>query len=171
MSLDVRDYVSSCASCQRNKVPAQKPGGMLQPLPIPERRWGSISTDFVTGLPKTQNGYDAILVFVCRLTKMIHFVATTTDVDAPEFATLFFDSVVRLHGIPNNIVSDRGSIFTSGFWTELCKKLGIRRKLSTAFHPQTDGQTERANRVMEDTVRLVSHREKIINSGPARSVL
>jgi len=87
------------------------------------------------------------------LIKQVHFIATTTDVDAPEFATLFFDNVVRLHGVPDDIVSDRGSLFTSEFWTCVCQKLGIQRKLSTAFHPQTDGQTERANRVLEDMLR------------------
>ena len=112
---DIKEYVASCDLCQRNKVPPQKPGGLLQPLAIPDRRWGSVSTDFITGLPVTQNGYDAILVFVCRLTKMVHFVATTTDVDAKEFAKLFFDTVVKLHGVPSDIVSDRGSIFTSDF--------------------------------------------------------
>ena len=140
MYADVQEYVDSCGSCQRNKVPALKPGGTLQPLPIPSRRWGSVSTDFITGLPKTRHGYDAIVVFVCRLLKMVHFAATTTDVDAAEFVKLFMDNIIRLHGVPNDIVSDRGSVFTSAYWTEVCKRLDITRKLSTSFHPQTDGK-------------------------------
>ncbi len=126
---------------------------MLQPLPVPARRWGSVSTDFITGLPRTANGYDAILVFVDRLSKMAHFIPTTKDVQAREFAQLFLDHVIKQHGIPSDIVSDRGSLFTSEFWTRLCERLSLTRKLSTAYHPQTDGQTERMNRVLEDMLR------------------
>jgi hypothetical protein len=123
---DVTEYVGSCDPCQRNKVPAVKPGGLLNPLPIPARRWGSISVDAITGLPMTATGFDAIIVFACRLIKQVHFIATTTDVNTAEFATLFFDNVVSLHGVPSDIVSDRGSLFTSDFWTGVCQKLGIR---------------------------------------------
>jgi len=153
MYVDTMAFVEKCEHCQRNKVPPLKPAGQLQPLQIPERRWASVSTDFITGLPKTRNGYDAIAVFVDRLSKMVHFAPTTTDVNAEEFASLFFDNIVRLHGMPKDIVSDRGSVFTSDFWKHYTKRFGTGLSMSTAFHPQSDGQTERLNRVLEDMLR------------------
>jgi hypothetical protein len=153
MYVDVQTYVHNCDHCQRNKVQPLKPAGLLQPLSIPERRWASVSTDFITGLPKTKNGYDAICVFVDRLSKMVHFAPTTTDINAEEFASLFFDNIVRLHGMPTDIVSDRGSVFTSEFWRHYCKRFGTGLSMSTAYHPQSDGQTERLNRVLEDMLR------------------
>ena len=153
MYTDAVEHVHSCDSCQRNKAQRMKPSGLLQPLPIPERRWGSVSVDFITGLPLTANGYDSICVCVDRLSKMTHFTPTTKDVNAEEFANLFFDVVVRLHGVPNDIVSDRGSVFTSAFFRQLCQRMGWKQKLSTAYHPQTDGQTERMNSVLEDMLR------------------
>lgn len=153
MYVNTLEFVNNCGDCQRNKTPPVKPAGKLQPLQIPERRWASVSTDFITGLPKTKNGYDAICVFVDRLSKMVHFAPTTTDVNAEEFADLFFDNIVRLHGMPSDIVSDRGSVFTSVFWKHYCKRFGTGLSMSTAYHPQSDGQTERLNRVLEDMLR------------------
>jgi hypothetical protein len=149
----VKDYVKRCEACQRNKSSNQKPAGLLQPLPIPKRPWDSVSMDFVTGLPEMPNGHDAIIVFVDRLTKMVHLVATTTDVDAKGTAALFRDHVWKLHGLPLDIVSDRGSVFVGNFFTALLKLLNVTHNRSTAFHPQTDGQTERVNRVMEEMLR------------------
>ena len=94
MYTDALAYVKACDACQRNKSSTQKPGGLLQPLPVPSRRWGSVSMDFITGPPQTGNGFDSILVFVDRLSKMTHFVPTTKDVTAREFANLFLDHVV-----------------------------------------------------------------------------
>jgi hypothetical protein len=151
--VDIVEFVKTCDSCQRNKASTQAPAGLLRPLPIPNKRWQSVSMDFIVSLPKTASGHDAIVVFVCRLIKMVHFAKTTSDVTAEEVANLFFDNVVRLHGMPTEIVSDRGTQFISLFWKRLCLKLGIQRAMSTAFHPQTDGQTERMNRVLEDVLR------------------
>ena len=153
MKETVVDYVRSCPSCQQNKSSNQKPIGLLQPLPIPERRWQQVTLDLITQLPKTKSGNDAIVVFVDKLSKMVHYVATTTDVDAVKLADLFISQVVRLHGIPESIVSDRDSRFTSSFWKSLWDQLGTKLHMSTAFHPQSDGQTERANRTLEEGLR------------------
>jgi hypothetical protein len=149
----VKNYIQQCGSCQRVKASQQLPAGTLQPLPIPENPWDSVSMDFITGLPKTKHGFDAIIVFVCRLTKMTHILPTTTTVNAIGTAQLFKDHVWKLHGVPLTIVSDRGSVFVGKFITELLRLIGTTHNRSTAYHPQTDGQTERVNRVLEDIIR------------------
>ena len=153
LDTDVNDYVRVCPHCQRNKASSQKPGGLLQPLPVPNDVWESISMDFITQLPTTRNGHDAIVVFVDRLSKMVHFAPTHTTVGAEGVAKLFLATVFRQHGLPSNIVSDRDTRFTSHFWKEVFRLLGTHLYMSTAFHPQTDGQTERMNRVLEETLR------------------
>ena len=151
---DVGKYVSTCVACQANKSSNQRPIGLLQPLPIPKRRWEVVTMDLITGLPITRIGqHDAIVVFVDKLSKMVHYVPCTTTVDAPSLAKIFFREVVRLHGVPNVIISDRDPRFTSHFWTALWKELGTKLNMSTAYHPQTDGQTENANRTLENTLR------------------
>ena len=109
--------------------------------------------DFVTGLPLSADwkgdSYDSILVIVDRLTKMVHYEPVKVTIDAPGLAEVIIDVVVRHHGLPDSIVTDRGSLFTSKFWSLLCYFLGVKRRLSTAFHPQTDGQTKRQNSTME----------------------
>ena len=160
MHAEVKQYVTSCLACQSNKPNTQQPMGLLQPLPTPERRWDQVSMDLITQLPRTQSGHDAIVVFVDKLSKMVHVVPTTTTVNAPQLAGLFFRSVVRYHGVPSSIVSDRDVRFTSLFWRALWKQLGTRLAMSTAYHPQTDGQTERANRTLEEMLRAyVSYRQ------------
>lgn len=110
--------------------------------------------DLITGLPITRTGqHDAIVVFVDKLSKMVHYAPCTTTVDAPALAKIFFREVVRLHGVPDIIISDRDPRFTSHFWAALWKELGTKLKMSTAYHPQTDGQTENANRTLENTLR------------------
>jgi hypothetical protein len=109
--------------------------------------------DFITQLPVTKKGYDAIAVFVDRLTKMVHFAPTYTDCSAIDVARLFNDTVFKHHGLPSKLISDRDPRFTSKFWTELTRLLGTKLKMSAASHPQTDGQTERSNRVLEDYLR------------------
>ncbi|KAJ9529550.1 hypothetical protein QJQ45_013935, partial [Haematococcus lacustris] len=153
MSASVHDYVRTCNSCQRSKTNTSKPIGLLQPLPIPQHRWEQVSLDLITQLPVSSAGNDAIVVFVDKLTKMIHAVPTTTSITAPALARLFFDNVFRLHGLPKVIVSDRDPRFTSAFWQELFRLTGTHLNMSTANHPQTDGQTERANRTLEDMLR------------------
>ena len=148
----VSAFVQTCDMCNRTKRSLRKPQGLLRPLPTPERPWASISMDFVMPLPES-TGFDAVLVVVDRLTKMAHFVPTTSTVDAEGMAKLVLGHIVKLHGLPEDIVSDRGSVFTSRVWELMCKELHIERKLSTAWHPQTDGQTERINQIMEQYLR------------------
>jgi hypothetical protein len=149
----IQKYVTSCDSCQRNKPSQQSPMGLLKPLPIPTRPWQQVSMDLITALPRSKLGNDAIVVFVDKLTKMVHYVATKTNVTAPQLATIFFREVVRLHGVPESILSDRDPRFTAHFWRAFWTQLGTTLTMSTAYHPQTDGQTERANRTLEELLR------------------
>jgi len=130
------------------------------PNSIPEKPWSHISADFITKLPLAQ-GYDLILVVVDRLTKMAHFIPTTEKTTAGRLARLFRDNVWKLHGLPESIISDRGLQFAAGVMRELNTMLGIDSKLSTAFHPQTDGQTERMNQELEQYLRMfIDHRQE-----------
>ena len=149
----IADYVNSCTHCQRNKNRTHQPYGQLQPLPIPTDRWQSLSWDFIVHLPHTKKGHDAIWVVVDRLTKRARFIPTTTELSAPGLAQLFFDHVVRQYGLPAEVISDRDPRFTSLFWRSLMSIMGVRLGMSTAFHPQTDGQTERTNRTLEEMLR------------------
>jgi hypothetical protein len=152
MRKTVARFIRNCDTCARIKPVRHPPFGFLKSLEIPQRRWEDISCDFIVGLPDS-NGYNAIWVIVDRLTKMAHFVPCRDDYDSKKFAELFVQWVFRLHGLPSSVVSDRGSVFTSRFTRELCKILKIKQKLSTAFHPQTDGQTERINAILEQYLR------------------
>jgi len=149
----VHEYVRTCMQCLRNKSTNQRPMGLLQPLPLPDHCWEQVSHDLVTGLPKTPRGYDTIITFVDRLSKRILLVPTTSTIDAVGYARLFFDNIFRHFGLPRVLVSDRDPRFTSNFWKALCKRLGTNLNMSTSHHPQTDGQTERANRTIEDMLR------------------
>ena len=153
MNEEVKEYVKSCRICISNKSRNDHPLGLLHPIPHPPRRWQQVSMDLITQLPPTRTGLDAIFVVVDKHSKMIHCIPTTTTVTAPQLASLFFREIVRLHGIPTSIISDRDPRFTSSFWSELWKRLGTKLAMSTAYHPQTDGQTERANRTIEDMLR------------------
>jgi len=161
MDSDVLQYVRTCDACQRNKPSQQSTPGLLQPLPIPDHPWQQVTMDLITQLPKSRQGNDAIVVFVDKLSKMVHLVATKTTVTAPQLAEIFWSTVVRHHGLPSSIVSDRDPRFTGHFWRALWKCLGTQLTMSTAFHPQTDGQTERANRTLEEMLRsYVSFQQK-----------
>ena len=127
--------------------------GKLQPLPIPGRRWSSVSVDFITDLPVPAQGHDAIWVVVDRLSKMVHLVAIKKSITAEQVAKVYEREVIRLHGVPDDIVSDRDVRFMSHFWAALHDAFGTKRNMSTKDHPQTDGQTENANGVLEDTLR------------------
>ena len=118
--------------------------GLLQPLSIPDQAWSSVSMDFVEGLPRPECK-DNILVMVDRLTKFVHFIGLTHPYTAQDVVRIFLDRVIKLHGAPKTIISDRDKIFTSLMWQELMKSLGTKLNLSTAYHPQADGQTERVN--------------------------
>ena len=160
MHPDVEEYVTHCQKCQVNKAERLKAGGLLHPLEIPNGKWESISMDFIVGLPTTKRGHDAIWVVVDRPTKMCRFIPTKTTVKTPELARLFVDNVYRLYGLPANIISDRDRKFDSHFWRAVFKRLDTMLNLSTADHPQTDGQTERVNQVLEDMLRAyVSKRQ------------
>ena len=154
MDDDIARYVTSCDACQRNKPSTQAPMGPMQPLPDSDSALAaSVSMDLITQLPRSRCGHDAIVVFVDKLTKMVHYVATTTTVTAPQLASLFMREVVRLHGVPESILSDRDPRFTAHFWRAFWAQLGTTLTMSTAYHPQTDGQTERANRTLEEMLR------------------
>ena len=150
MKREVTEYVSKCLTCQQVKAEHQVPTGLLNPLPIPQWKWDNITMDFVSGLPLTQQKHDSVWVIVDRLTKSAHFIPVRIDYSMDKLAELYVDEIVRLHGVPLSIVSDRDSRFTSKFWKELQSALGTRLNFSTAFHPQTDGQSERLIQVLED---------------------
>jgi transposase InsO family protein len=128
-------------------MPRQKPPGWLHTMPIPSRPWESIGMDF-TGPFVEVGGYDYILLVVCRMTGMVHLIPTRMDATARQVAEVYIKEVVRLHGVPESIVSDRDTKFTSQFWKELSKILGQRLLMSMAYHPQTDGSCKRAIQVM-----------------------
>ncbi|KAJ9534015.1 hypothetical protein QJQ45_027117 [Haematococcus lacustris] len=153
MHKTVQEYVRTCDKCQRNKATNQLPPGLLQPLPIPSRNWQQVSMDFIGPLPATPRGHTMIFTVVDKLSKMIHLIPTTTTATAQDTARLFFDHIFKHHGLPEAIISDRDPKFTSDFWTSLFHLTGTRLLLSSAYHPQTDGQTERANRTVEDMLR------------------
>ncbi|MBW0582140.1 hypothetical protein O181_121855 [Austropuccinia psidii MF-1] len=144
----IKDYVSSCQQCSRNKNIPHKKFGLLKPLPIPNGPWICLSMDFITQLPLS-NSFDSILVIVDRFSKMAVFIPTMSSITSLDLAHLFIKNIFSKHGLPSSIVSDRGPLFVSSFWTNLCQKLKISRDLSTAYHPETNGQTERVNQILE----------------------
>lgn len=151
---DTKQYCRTCLVCQQTKASNRKKAGLLQPLPIPAYRWHTITMDFIVQLPKSTGGYDAIFVVVDKLSKRAYFIPTHTTATAPTTALLFFKHVIKNgHGIPEVIISDRDSKFTSMFWQSLWKLLDTKLAMSTAFHPQSDGQTERTNRTLEQMLR------------------
>jgi hypothetical protein len=145
---EVMRNINECTLFQQNKDEHTHPVGLLQPLPIPEHKWESISMDFITCLPKTQ-GKDCIFVVVNRLTKFAHFLAISMDFNATQVEDLFFREVFRLHGLPKNIVSDRDIRFMSIFSKDLFQLVGTTLNPNTSYHPQTDGQTEIVNKWVE----------------------
>jgi len=159
MRKSVIDYISTCEICQRTKVKRHRPYGELLSLPQPSGKFRELSMDFITDLPPSLDGAgkvcDSLFVVVCRLTKMAKYIPCLKTINAVELADLFLKEIVLSDwGLPEGIVSDRGAVFTSSFWSAVCWALGMKRKLSTAFHPQTDGQTERQNQTIEHYFRV-----------------
>jgi Integrase zinc binding domain/Integrase core domain len=154
---DVRKYVKFCQIYRRVKGVKHAFYGTLKSFSVPNERWKDISMDFIVALPFS-NGHDAIFVVVDRLTKMKHLILCHITDNADKLAMLFITYVWKFHGLPKSIISDRGSLFKSEFWKRLCKRLGIDSLLSTAFHPETDGQTEIVNATLEAVFRCyVNH--------------
>uniref|UniRef100_A0A8I7BBU6 Reverse transcriptase n=1 Tax=Hordeum vulgare subsp. vulgare TaxID=112509 RepID=A0A8I7BBU6_HORVV len=150
-----RDRVRSCVTCQRNKTETLRPASILQPLDVPSQVWADISIDFIEGLPK-MGGKSVILTVVDRFSKYAHFIALGHPYTAASVARAFFDGIVRLHGFPSSIVSDRDPMFTGHVWRDLFRLAGVKLRMSTAFHPQTDGQSEVVNKVIAKYLRCVT---------------
>ncbi|KAL2226381.1 UNVERIFIED_CONTAM: Transposon Ty3-I Gag-Pol polyprotein [Sesamum indicum] len=153
MKKNVAEFVAKCLTCQQVKAEHQAPAGKLHPLIIPEWKWEKITMDFVIRLPRTFRRHDVIWVIVDRLTKSAHFLPIRQNDSLDKLAELYVSEIVRLHGIPTSIVSDRDPRFTSHFWGSLQTALGTKLHFSTAFHPQTDGQSERTIHTLEDMMR------------------
>ena len=153
MKRDIVNFVAQCPNCQQVKYEHQRPGGTLQRMPIPEWKWERIAMDFVVGLPKTLGKFDSIWVIVDRLTKSAHFILVKMTYNAEKLAKLYISEIVRLHGVPLSIISDKGTQFTFKFWRTLHAELSTTLDLSIAFHPQTDGQSKRTIQVLEDMIR------------------
>jgi transposase InsO family protein len=154
MEEDTQKYISSCDKCQKNKHRNEKKKGLLEPLPIPPSKWSWISTDAVTHLPKTKNGFDCIQGYTDMLTKQVHLAARKDSDTTEDAIKLLWQEVIRHHGCPEVIVSDRDHLFTSSKWKEFCKEAGIETRMSTSYHAQTDGQSERTNRTFTQILRM-----------------
>ncbi|GJS23215.1 reverse transcriptase domain-containing protein [Tanacetum coccineum] len=153
MKRDIATYVSKCLTCSKVKAEHQRPSGLLQQPEIPEWKWDKITMDFITKLPRSKSGHDTIWVIVDRLTKSAHFLAIREDYSTEKLAKIYIDEIVARHGVPVLIISDRDGRFTSRCWQTVQKALGTRLDMSTAYHPQTDGQSERTIQTLEDMLR------------------
>ncbi|GJY72894.1 reverse transcriptase domain-containing protein [Tanacetum coccineum] len=153
MKKDIAMYVSKCLTCSKVKVEHQRPLGLLQQPEIPEWKWDNITMDFITKLPRSKSGHDTIWVIVDRLTKSSHFLTMREDYSMEKLGRLYIDEIVARHGVHVSIILDRDEWFTSRFWKTLQKTLGTRLDMSTAYHPQTDGQSESTIQTLEDMLR------------------
>jgi transposase InsO family protein len=151
----VNEFVRTCTACQQNKTESLHPAGLLQPLPMPSRVWADISMDFIKALPKA-HGKSVILTVVDRFSKFAHFIPLSHPYTAASVARAFFNEIVRLHGLPESIVSDQDPVFTGHVWRDLFKLSGVTLKMSTAFHPQTDGQFEAVNKSISMYLRCIT---------------
>ncbi|GJX11354.1 putative reverse transcriptase domain-containing protein [Tanacetum coccineum] len=154
MKAIIAEYVSKCLTCSRVKVECQKPSGLLVQPEIPMWKWERITMDFVTKLPKTSTGHDAIWVIVDRLTKSAHFIPIRATDSMETLTRLYIKEIVSRHGVPISIISDRDSHFTSRFWQSLQNALGTQLDMSTTYHPETDGQSERTIQTLENATGL-----------------
>ena len=154
MKRDIADFVARCLECQRVKAEHQHPAGLLQSHSVPGWKWDTISIDFIVGFPLSARRHDSIMVVVDKLTKVAHFIPVRSSYNVASVARIFMEQVVRLHGIPKKIISDRDPVFTSSLWRSLQRELGTQLNFSSAYHPETDGQTERVNQILEDMLRM-----------------
>jgi hypothetical protein len=153
MKRDITEYISLCDTCQRVKAEHQRPAVQLQPLKIQKWKWEEIGMDFIVGLPRTRAGYDSIWAIVDHLTKVSHFIPVKRTYSGAKLAELYMSRIMCLHGVPKKIMSDRGSQFTSKFWEKLHESMDTKLNFSSAYHPQTNGQTERTTQILEDMLR------------------
>jgi hypothetical protein len=154
MKKEVVDFIARCLECQKVKAEHRHPVGLLQPLPIPEWKWEVVTMDFITKIPRTNKQHDCIMVVVDKLTKAAHFVPVKFIHKVVNIVVVYMKEIARLHGIPKTIVSDREPKFTSKFWRGLFNGFGTNLNFSTTCHPESDGQTERVNQVIEDMLRM-----------------
>ena len=148
----VKEFIKTCDICVHSKAAHHHPYSLLHPLPLPSRPWASLSMDFIIDLPCLDD-HDTVLVIVYQFSKMTHFVPCSKTTSGEERADLFLNNVVQLHGLPEDVTSDRGPQFISHFWRRLLQTFGTSVNLSTTYHPQTDGQTERVNQILEQYLR------------------
>lgn len=158
MRAEVEQYIQGCIQCQQNKSARHTKYGQIQFAPVPDTPWDDITMDFVVKLPKskdpaTQDTFDSIMVIVEKLTKYAIMVPFKESYKADQLAFILLDRLIRDHGIPRSITSDRDKLFTSNYWRTLVASIGTKLRMSTAYHPQTDGQTERTNQTMEVYLR------------------
>src|SRR3954465_7125965 len=153
MKRDIAQFVVECDVCRRIKAEHQRPDGTLQPLSIPEWNWDKVGMDFINGFPKTQKGNDAIFVVIDRLSKVAYFLPVRESITASQLEDLYDSRIVSLHDVPLEINSDCGSLFTSRFWGSFQNAMGTHLSFSTTFHPQSSGQVERVNQILEDMLR------------------
>lgn len=153
MLRQVKKFCGACNVCARSKTTTQKPFGLFHPLPVPNGRWTDVSMDFVTGLPRTHENHNMIMVIIDRFSKMAHFIPTDDNLDAERCAQLFVRESYRLHGFPTTLVSDKDIRFVNRFWHTFTKLVGTNTLMSTTNHPQTDGQTERVNQILDTLIR------------------
>ena len=153
MAAEIQAYVQGCKTCQEDKSLQTHPSGKLVSIPIPKQPWDHVTMDRIVSLPKTKRGHTAILVVVDKLTKMAHFAPCKIESTARDLASEYYRSVWKLHGVPLRMTTDQGSEFVNKFSAALCELVGTVHSKSTAYHPQSDGQTEQMNMVLEDMLR------------------
>ena len=163
MTGNIREFVESCLVCQTEKTDHILSRGMLQSTAIPEKKWSEVSLDFITDLPVTKNKKDSILTVVDKATRMVHLIPCKKSITAAETAILYWDHVVKLHGVPMVLYSDRGTQFISNFWKTLWGLTGTRLRYSTAYHPQTQGVVEHMNAVVGQMLRCLIHEDRVGN--------
>ena len=154
LNKDIANYLSKCLECQQVKAEHRHPIGFLQPLSIPKWKWETISMEFITRLPKSTRKNDSMMVVVNKLSKSSHFVLFQSTCKAIDIANIFMKEIFRLHGMPKEIVSDPNTKITSSLWKSLMVGFETKLLFSRAYHPQTDGQTERVNQIVEGMLRM-----------------